>query len=479
MATHDGTSSISSAPARPTPLWASLTFTFLNSLGTGIVVAGIYFIARDAYGFGDRRNFQLALLFGLTYIPSALLVGPAIRSACSRLAWLNSRTVLAMIMVALAACCLLPAIVFERRPDGSVAGSWAVWVLLAASGPLNGAMWPVIEGYLSGGRSGPALRAATGRFNVAWSIALVAAFWVMAPFRGVPNPTLLLAALGLIHLGAIALLRWFAPEPAAHLKTTLTQDGCPGCQASVPTPPPHECAHCSWVFDARIVRTHLRVFQWLLPASFLVVASIEPYLPTLMHSMALSVAWETPLASAWMISRVLTFVVMERWHGWHLRRLTPVLAGVTMLVGFVGAVLAPMLLDGIGALVVLVSALSLLGVGIGTIYAAALYYAMESGASEVDAGGAHEALIGLGYSGGPVCGLLALLVAGNAGALLDALIGLGYSGGLVGGLAFLVAGNAGAVLGFESMFIGLVGVVTVLACSIPIWRAFRSGRSAP
>jgi hypothetical protein len=42
-----------------------------------------------------------------------------------------------------------------------------------------------------------------------------------------------------------------------------------------------------------------------------------------------------------------------------------------------------------------------------TIYSAALYYAMEVGQAEVEAGGKHEALIGLGYTGGPACGLLA------------------------------------------------------------------------
>ena len=44
---------------------------------------------------------------------------------------------------------------------------------------------------------------------------------------------------------------------------------------------------------------------------------------------------------------------------------------------------------------------------IATIYTGAIYYAMAVGHSEVDAGGTHEALIGVGYTVGPACGLVA------------------------------------------------------------------------
>ena len=49
------------------------------------------------------------------------------------------------------------------------------------------------------------------------------------------------------------------------------------------------------------------------------------------------------------------------------------------------------------------------------IYLGALYYAMEVGAAAVDAGGMHEALIGLGYTIGPVCGFaVGLIIAPTA-----------------------------------------------------------------
>jgi hypothetical protein len=54
-------------------------------------------------------------------------------------------------------------------------------------------------------------------------------------------------------------------------------------------------------------------------------------------------------------------------------------------------------------------------VGLGGIYTGALYYVMEVGASEVEAGGTHEALIGGGYTLGPLIGLGGLLAAENLG----------------------------------------------------------------
>jgi hypothetical protein len=52
----------------------------------------------------------------------------------------------------------------------------------------------------------------------------------------------------------------------------------------------------------------------------------------------------------------------------------------------------------------------------GVVYYAALYYAMSVGRAEVDAGGTHEALIGVGYTIGPLASLGGL----RAGAALRA-----------------------------------------------------------
>jgi hypothetical protein len=72
-----------------------------------------------------------------------------------------------------------------------------------------------------------------------------------------------------------------------------------------------------------------------------------------------------------------------------------------VLGGFGAVVLAPDL--GASALLVVAIALCLFGFGLAALYTAALYYAFEVGGS--DGGASHEALVGLGYSIGPSCGL--------------------------------------------------------------------------
>ena len=48
------------------------------------------------------------------------------------------------------------------------------------------------------------------------------------------------------------------------------------------------------------------------------------------------------------------------------------------------------------------------GLGQGILYYAALYYGMAVGQGQVEQGGRHEAIIGLGYLGGPALALFGL-----------------------------------------------------------------------
>ena len=118
------------------------------------------------------------------------------------------------------------------------------------------------------------------------------------------------------------------------------------------------------------------------------------------------------IASAWLTSRVLVFFVLERWHGWHGRWSMPWIGLGLMLIGFASCMLSPMLPSGTGTGMLIV-ALCITGCGIAITYYGALYYAMAVGNSEVDAGGTHEAMIGVGYTLGPLCGLAGVGMSGN------------------------------------------------------------------
>lgn len=414
------------APARPTPLWAVLTVTFINSVGTGVANNGIYFLTKSAYGFKEVENYAFALLLGVTYIAGALGVGPALTRLAAKSERINTRMVLAGVAAAMGASCLLP-LVARGLSDSPTGGSWGVWAMIAIYSPVSGALWPITEGYVSGGRSGSHLRAAIGRFNVTWSAALVVCFWAVAPLVK-DAPLTVIAGLGVLHAATILLLPAFGADPGEH-----------AAERHEPHPP--------------VYHRLLAVHRILLPASYVVLAAFTPYLPTLLSDrLGIAIAWLTPAASVWLLGRAGTFVLFERWHGWHGKWWTPIAGASLLLSGFALAVVAPGVLAGTVALAASLAGLAAFGIGMAVIYTAALYYAMEVGRAEVDAGGVHESLIGVGYTLGPLCGLAA--------------------GGLVSAGAIDAAWYGEGVL-------ALVAVIALAATATALRTGLRPGRGAP
>jgi hypothetical protein len=381
-----------------TPLWAVLAFTFLNSIGSAVVYSGVFFLAKHAYGLGEVANFWLGVLYGATYIPAALFIGPLLRRLPTGSRVACARSLLALTMLAMAALCWVPSLAFPAQgvladPAAATPSAWPIWLLVGVYSPLSGAMWPMVEAFLSGGRSGPQLRFATGKFNVAWSSSLVLALLAMGPLVE-KHPLAVLQALSAVQLVALVALAFFPPTPAAHLHAD-----------HAPPPPVY----------ARL----LKVARVLLATAFMVMAALAPTFPRVAADLGLSPAWGPALPAAWMAARVVTFAFMERSHAWHGRWSTLAWGTGLLLAGFAGVVFTPMLApQGSPAIAMVLAALLGFGVGVGIIYCAALYYAMEVGSAEVDAGGMHETLIGVGYTLGPACGLLAHATVARTGTTL-------------------------------------------------------------
>ncbi len=393
------------------PLWAVLLFTFLNSIGSAVVSSGIYFLAESRYGFGKGERFGLGVVWGIAYIPAAMFIGRLLTHLKDRGHRIGARGLLALTMLGMAAVCVMPSILatFEDPATPPTArAAWPVWFLMIVYAALSGAMWPMVEAFLAGGRGGENLRLAAGKFNVAWSSALVVTLLAIAQAIH-DQPLTVLVVLAGVHIASIAVLKAFSPSPAEHVHEEHTH------------PPEYTPL--------------LALMRVLLPTAFIVLASLAPYLPTARAQLGLSENWGTPLAAVWMSSRVCTFFLMERWHGWHGRWSTPLAGAILLLSAFTLMILAPITLSGVPARIMFFGGLVVFGMGIGVIYTAALYYAMEVGASEVDAGGTHEMLIGIGYTVGPLCGLLACGLASGGVIGPDRVEGAML--GLVGGICLL------------------------------------------
>jgi len=192
------------APRRASPLRSVLGFAFLNSLGTGAVQTGVFFLLQSAFGYGRLENYRFGLVLYGAYIGGALAAGPGLRRLARALPWLSTRAVLTGVLLIQAGASFLPRAVMrvgglESPPE------WTMWVVGVAFGIFTGAMWPIVESYLSGGRSGRRLNSATGQFNVLWSGAVLASFWLMAPLLET-MPLDVITALGIVQIASALLL---------------------------------------------------------------------------------------------------------------------------------------------------------------------------------------------------------------------------------------------------------------------------------
>ncbi len=372
------------------PLPGVLAFAFLASLGTGVITNGVYFLTESALGYSKAPNLALAALFGAIYIAVASGSGRAIRRAAKGRAWLTTRGVLGASAALVAVVCALPTLGAWLGGAGAPP-AWTFWVLIAVFAVASGILWPVCEAYVSGGRHNRLLRSAIGRFNLAWSSATVVALWMMGPLVE-RHATLVLLGVGATHLLGMVLVARFPREPAAriHDNAMLTPEA------------------------RRVSGELLGWFRVLLPVSYLLKTALLPQLPDALKTLGADPAWKPVIGSAYFIARLVGFALFERWHGWHGSRRMPRLGAIMLALGFVASVLAPVIPDLQLGLVVMVIALTLFGFGGATVYAGAIFYAMEAGDSDVDSGGAHEAFIGLGYTLGPLCGLAAVAIAANS-----------------------------------------------------------------
>jgi hypothetical protein len=401
---------------RLTPLPAALAFAGLNSFAAGTATMGVFFVTRQALHFGEAANYLLGLVIGVTYVAGAVAAGHAPR-ALARAAG-RVRAYLGLLTAALALLCLAPLLLRER---------WVPFAFLGLYAPITGLFWPLVESYVSGGRRAAALRSAVGRFNVVWSAGTAFGLLVEALFLGegvgperALRVFLLLAGL---HGASLLLLLFFPGTPAHHANEAH----------AVPAS----------------YRGLLRIHRLLLALTYAVMYTLSPYLPRLVEALGVQATWQTPLAAIWMFARLATFAALERWHGWHGRFATALLGALALVLGFAGIVLGP-LAPAPEALALFVLGLVLFGAGAAALYTAALYYALEVGATGVDAGGSHEALIGLGYTIGPACGLAVTGLAARGW------VGMAARDGLLLGIVALLS-------------------VAVLAWALWVWRRGTAG----
>jgi hypothetical protein len=363
-----------------------LTLSFLESFATILLERAVYFFSQQRLGYSETENLMLALLFGATYTLGA-----------ARSHWLShqlgERAALAFTLLGL----LLFHGLLVLAPGGRVFP-----LAFAAIGLLEGAKWPIIESYVAAGLDPEAQQRAVGQFNVCWAAAVPLALALAGPLIASGLPSALFGLATLLNVGSLLLLPRF-PARVQHMA------------ASHPSRP------LGAVLER--YRTLLSSSRWAMLASYALMFLLAPLLPEVFRRLGCSVQRATFWASCMDAVRVATFACLALLPGWHGRGLPLLLASLGLPLAFCAIVF------GAGLPAVLLGEVAF-GVLAGISYYAALYYALVVQNASVDAGGAHERLIGFGLVIGPLIGILGHALA-RAGA--------SYEAGILGAAAPLVA----------------------------------------
>jgi MFS family permease len=349
-------------------LVALFVLTFLESIAATLIQRGIYFYTHENLGFSESQNLWIAFGFGVVYIAGAFVSHGLAQRYGERRLLLGS---IAMLLLFHSVLALFP----------------SPWVLVSSvfgTAIIQGMKWPVVESYVSAGRAPKQLLPILSRYNVTWATAGFVAIGVTGAIVGTGVPSLFFWLPALLNVGAIVLtLR--LPERPLHL-----EHGHPDRPAEA---------------ELRNMRSLLGSARWSMTGSYALLYVLAPLMPSLLAQLSLPVTLATPVASVLDAVRVVTFGALGALTGWHGKRAPMWLTMAALPAGFL------MILLG-GSLPLVIVGEMIFGVAAGFAYTSALYYALVAENASVDAGGAHESLIGIGIGLGPLSGLAGQLLVG-------------------------------------------------------------------
>ncbi|MDR0311883.1 MAG: MFS transporter [Acidobacteriota bacterium] len=369
----------------------------LNSAAGTLLTVGVLFYMTHRFGWTARENFTVAVCQGALYVLGAL--------TAKRLADRWKRIAVLQVLYA-----IMP--LFALAAGFCATVGWAVptAMIVAIQTGMMGASWPLLESLVSAAGDPSRLSRRLGWYNIVWattgSVALASSGAVIQylppwAFFGI------VAALHLTAGATIAVRRFLRARLAAEQAAAFKAGGVKTESAVEES-----------------VAKQLKLALWLsriaLPSTYVIIFSLAPVLPTLGAIERLSPTLATMQCSIWFVARAAAFIVLGNTAFWQRRPVLTLVAGVTMLAGFLGTIISGSLTGsgaGVGhgaALLLMAMAQIILGLSLGTIYASSLYFGMAVSKGSTEHGGYHEALIGLGQVLGPVVGVTAQLIHPNA-----------------------------------------------------------------
>jgi len=381
---------LSNDPARPRR-WMLYGVEGVTGLASTMLVISIFFFTERSFGWSMRQNLMLAATQGVVYIAGSLLA----RFVSGKFGRRNSLLVLFVMIGAIAAIGIV-------RPTPKV-----VTALLVCYTMVISLTWPMLESLVATGLSARELSRVLGAYNLVWAGIGACAVAVNGTIiEHWPNGVFVIPTIA--HACGLALL-WLTPVGPA-----------PG---SAPDQQQDLRAEDALVEQRRLALWLSRI---ALPATYIVIFSLSAMLPSLPAIKRLPTSYATLVGSAWLVARWFTFWFLGATHWWHTKPRLLLWAAVLMLIAFMGIVL-PATRNGPLATIlgIMIGSQILLGMALGLIYSASLYFGMVLSDGSTEHGGYHEALIGLGQTMGPLAGAIAQTIwPGSAVAGIAAVSGL-------------------------------------------------------
>ena len=340
--------------------------TIWFTCGSIMVGRGVFFVLAESYNFNEIDNIWVGVFFGMAYAPGAMI--------SNRLSKAKSfRFVLYLIVIGHALDFLIM----------GLANSSLVMVIgFVIFSLLQGMMWPFVESYVTGGKVGRAAGKAIAKFSMSWAFML---------------------PMGIVLMGAIK--QYLGASPIFYISAVLFILGLfwvsklpkhPADAQAIPEPmEPAKRQNYKMLAKAS---------QWSMVTGYALHQLLAPVWPQITQ---VELAIENEIAQAAVsgtmdYARAISFFLMWWTHKWYGKKWVVTLSVVGSVVGFLMIYILQTNLTA-----VLVGSV-LFGLTEGISYFAALYYGMLSQESTHDGGAKHEIFVGLGFTIGPILGLVGM-----------------------------------------------------------------------
>jgi MFS family permease len=366
-------------------------FEGINSFSSVYYSNFLFFLMQKQFGFGDLENLLLAALNGIVYTVAAWQGGK----------FAQKYGPVRSITIGVSGVCIA---LFAGGMVHTMAAqivTYAFWTLSVCF------IWPALEAIVSED-AGDGLSNMVGIYNLTWAGSAACAYFVTG---------ILLEKLGLqslywfpfgIHLLQLLVL---LPVAAAALRLEHKQITVKS-EEIIDKHPSHskKFLYMSWLAN---------------PFSYVAISTVIPLIPSISQRFGLSTGLAGICCSVWMFARLLTFLALWKWPGWHYRFKWMFGAFLIMIICYAGMLLA----NSVTSLIITQIGF---GISIGIIYYSSLFYSMNISEERGANGGLHEAMIGTGLFVGPAFGAVCLYffpaAAGISGMPVNGLLLIGFTG---------------------------------------------------